>query len=299
MPQVVASADARGIVNTEMPVRTRSLRRDVNLVLVPVTVTDPMNRLVAGLDKENFVLTENGQPQQIRSLSSEDAPISLGVIFDLSGSMVDKIDKSRQAVIDFFRTANPQDEFFLVTFSDEPEVLVDFTSSVDDIQNQLALAVPQGSTSLLDAVYLGINRMRQAHNARKALLIISDGGDNHSRYTDREIVDMVREADVQIYAMGLFNFRSNTPEELHGPELLGAITGATGGQTFFIQSPKDLSDVAAKIGIELRNQYVLIYRPVNPSHDGRWRKIKVKVNPPTGLPRLHVYAKDGYYAADE
>ncbi len=268
-------------------------------MLVPVTVTDPMTRLVAGLDKDSFVLQENGQPQQIRSFSTEDAPISLGVIFDVSGSMVDKIDQARQAVVEFFRSANPEDDFFLVTFSDQPQVLVNFTSSVDDIQKGLPYAVPHGATSLLDAIYLGIDRMREARNDRKALLIISDGGDNHSRYTEDEIVDVVREADVQIFAMGIFERGAKTPEELHGPELLGAISGATGGQTFFIHSPRELAPVATQIGFELRNEYLLGYRPTNPAHDGKWRKIKVKVKPPTGLPQMHVYAKSGYYAAAE
>lgn len=294
-----ATSDGGGIADPELRTHTKPLRKDVDLVLVPVTVTDPMNRLVAGLEKDSFVLLENGQPQQIRSFSTEDEPISLGVIFDGSGSMVDKIEESRQAVVEFFRTANPEDEFFLVTFSDRPQVLVNFTSSVDDIQAKLPYTVPRGATSLLDAIYLGINRMRAAHNDRKALLIISDGGDNHSRYTEDEIEDMVRESDVQIFAMGLFDNKGKTPEELHGPELLSAITGATGGQTFFIHSPRELPDVATKIGIELRNQYLLGYRPTNPAHDGKWRKIRVKMNPPTGLPPLHVYAKAGYYAAAE
>lgn len=297
--QADAAPHVGEITDPELRTHTKAFRKDVDLVLVPVTVTDPMNRLVAGLGKDSFVLLENGQPQQIRSLSTEDAPISLGVIFDVSGSMVDKIEESRQAVVEFFRTANPQDEFFVVTFSDRPQVLVDFTSSVDDIENRLPYAVPQGTTSLLDAIYLGINCMRRARNERKALLIISDGGDNHSRYTEDEIRDMVREADVQIFAMGLINGQGKTAEELHGPELLSAITGATGGQTFFIHSPKELPQVATRIGIELRNQYLLGYRPANPAHDGRWRKIRVKMNPPTGLPPLHVYAKTGYYAAAE
>ena len=297
LPDAVAVPDAGGVANPELRTHTKPLKKEVDLVLVPVTVTDPATRVVAGLEKDRFVLIENGQPQQIRTFSTEDAPISLGVIFDLSGSMADKIDQSRQAVLDFFRTANTEDEFFLVTFSDHPQVLVNFTSSIEEIQGRLGNAIPSGTTSLLDAIYLGIDRMRLAHNERKALLIISDGGDNHSRYNEAEIEDMVREADVQIYAIGLFNFRGKTQEELHGPELLAGITGATGGQTFFIQSPRDLPEVATKIGMELRNQYLLGYRPANPAHDGKWRKIKVKVNPPTGVPPLHVYAKTGYYAA--
>jgi Ca-activated chloride channel family protein len=278
---------------------TKPVKKDVDLVLVPVTITDPMNRLVTGLEKENFELTDNGRPQTIRHFSSEDAPISLGVIFDISGSMADKIDKSRQAVVEFFRTANPQDEFFLITFSEKPEVLVDFTSSVEDIQNKLVYAIPKGRTALLDAIYLGMNRMRKAHYERKALLIISDGGDNHSRYTEGEIKSMVREADVQIYGIGLFDRDFKSPEEREGPALLSDVTEVTGGRTFVIDSPNELADVATKIGIELRNQYVLGYRPTNPGRDGKWRKIKVKLNPPRGLPPLHVYAKTGYYAPTE
>jgi Ca-activated chloride channel homolog len=293
------TSDPSGIADPALRTHTKPIKKEVDLVLVPVTITDPMNRLVTGLEKDNFLLTDNGKPQEIRHFSSEDAPISLGVIFDVSGSMADKIDKSRQAVVEFFRTANPQDEFFLITFSEKPEVLVDFTSSVEDIQNKLVYAIPKGRTALLDAIYLGMDRMRRAHYERKALLIISDGGDNHSRYTEGEIKSMVREADVQIYGIGLFDYQPKTPEEREGPELLNEVTEATGGRTFIINSPNELADVATKIGIELRNQYVLGYRPTNPAHDGKWRKIKVKLNPPKGLPPLHVYAKTGYYAPTE
>jgi len=286
-------------IDPSLRTHTKPITREVDLVLVPVTVTDPMNRLVTGLEKDNFLLTDNSQPQTIKHFSSEDAPISLGVIFDVSGSMADKIDKSRQAVVEFFRTANPQDEFFLITFSERPEVLVDFTSSVEDIQNKLVYAIPHGRTALLDAIYLGMDRMRHAQYERKALLIISDGGDNHSRYTESEIKSEVREADVQIYAIGLFDRDFKTPEEREGPALLSDVTEATGGRTFIIDNPSELADVATKIGIELRNQYVLGYRPTNPAHDGKWRKIKVKLNPPKGLPPLHVYAKTGYYAPTE
>jgi Ca-activated chloride channel family protein len=299
-PDVAADAKAAGVtVDPSLKTHTKPIRKDVDLVLVPVTITDPMNRLVTGLERENFFLTDNGQPQEIRHFSSEDAPISLGVIFDISGSMSNKIDKSRDAVVEFFKTANPQDEFFLVAFSEKPEVLADFTTSIEDIQSKLVYAVPKGRTALLDAIYLGMNRMRKAKYEKKALLIISDGGDNHSRYTEGEIKSMVREADVQIYAIGLYDRDFKTPEEREGPQLLSEISDVTGGRTFAIGSPNELADVATKIGIELRNQYVLGYRPSNPSRDGKWRKIKVKLNPPKGLPPLHVYAKTGYYAPTE
>jgi Ca-activated chloride channel family protein len=199
-------------------------------------------------------------------------------------------------VVQFFKTANVHDEFFVVTFADKPEVLAQFTQSIEDIQGKLVLALPQGRTALLDAIYLAVNRMRDARHNKKALLIISDGGDNRSRYTESEIKSLVREADVQIYAIGVFDLFPATPEEKSGPGMLANITDVTGGRTFTINSPNDLADVATKIGIELRNQYVLGYRPSNEMRDGKWRKIKVKLSPPKGLPPLQVYAKSGYYA---
>jgi Ca-activated chloride channel family protein len=272
---------------------------DVNLVLVNVTVTDDWNRIVTGLDKENFSVLEGSEVQQVRHFSSEDAPISLGVIFDMSGSMNDKIMKAREAVIEFFKTANPQDEFFMITFNDRPQLSADFTKSVEDIQGKLVYTVPQGSTAMLDAIYMGVSKMKDARNSKKALLIISDGGDNHSRYTENEIKSMVKEADVQIYSIGIFSLAPAQPEEIAGPALLTEISQVTGGRMFTINNPNELADVATKIGIELRNQYVLGYRPNNKVKDGHWRKIKVKLNPPKGLPHLNVYARTGYYAPSQ
>ncbi len=289
-------------VTTEPGLRVnhgKPMQVDVDLVLVPVTVTDDWNRIVTGLDKENFTVMEGNQLQEVKHFSSEDAPLSLGVIFDMSGSMSDKIEKSREAVIEFFKTANPMDEFFMITFNDRPQLRADFTKSVEDIQGKLVYTVPQGSTALLDAIYMGISKMKDARNSKKALLIISDGGDNHSRYTEGEIKSMVREADVQIYSIGIFSVSPPTPEEVSGPALLTEISNVTGGRMFTINNPNELADVATKIGIELRNQYVLGYRPTNKAKDGRWRKIKVKLIPPKGLPHLNVYAKTGYYAPSQ
>jgi Ca-activated chloride channel homolog len=284
---------------TGMTARVRPLKVDVDLVLVPVTITDPMNRLVTGLEKENFQLFEGSSAQDIRSFSSEDAPVSLGVIFDSSGSMSSKMDRAKDAVVEFFKTANPQDEFFMITFSDEPEEVTDFTNSVDEIQNKLVFAVPRRRTALLDAIYMGVSKMRAAKYAKKALLIISDGGDNHSRYTENEIKSLVKEADVMIYAIGIYDRYASAMEERLGPQLLGDITELTGGRAFTIDNPNDLGDVATKIGVELRNQYVLGYRPSKIVRDGKWRKIKVKLLPPKGLPPLRVYARTGYYAPAE
>lgn len=280
--------------------RIKPFSVDVDLVLVNVTVTDDWNRIVTGLEKENFAIVEGSQIQEVKHFSSEDAPISLGVIFDMSGSMSDKIEKAREAVIEFFKTANPQDEFFMIAFSDRPQLTADFTKSVEDVQGKLVYVQAQGRTALLDAIYMGVTKMKDAHNSKKALLIISDGGDNHSRYTENEIKSMVKEADVQVYAIGLFTAGgAGQPEEIAGPGLLSDITEVTGGRMFTINNPNELADVATKIGIELRNQYVLGYRPKNKSKDGHWRKIKVKLIPPKGLPHLNVYSKTGYYAPSQ
>ena len=282
-------------------VRTHSplIRSKVDLVLVPVTVTDPMNRLVTGLDKDNFQIYEGKEQQDVRHFSSEDAPISLGVIFDMSGSMSSKIERAREAVKEFFKTANPQDEFFMIAFSDKPREISDFTQSVEDVEGKLLFTIPKGRTALLDAIYLGISKMREAKYPKKALLIISDGGDNHSRYTEGEIKSLIKEADVMVYSIGLYDQFLPTEEERLGPALLNDISEISGGRAFTIDNPNDLADVATKIGIELRNQYVLGYRPKNPGHDGKWHKIKVKLLPPKGLPPLHVYAKTGYYASSQ
>ncbi len=301
-PKDASEAAKENLVNSTtngLSAHVRPLKVDVDLVLVPVTITDPMNRLVTGLDKENFQLFEGNSAQEIRTFSSEDAPVSLGVIFDSSGSMTSKMDRAKDAVIEFFKTANPQDEFFMITFNDEPEEVTDFTNSVDDIQNKLVFTVPRKRTALLDAIYMGISKMRQAKYPKKALLIISDGGDNHSRYTENEIRALVKEADVMIYAIGIYDRYASAVEERLGPQLLSDITELTGGRAFTIDNPNDLGDVATKIGVELRNQYVLGYRPTKVVRDGKWRKIKVKLLPPKGLPPLKVYARTGYYAPAE
>jgi len=275
------------------------LHADVDVALVNVTVTDPYNRLVTGLEPDNFRVFEDSTEQEVVSFSSEDVPISIGVIFDLSGSMSNKIAKSREAAIQFFKTANPADEFFMVSFNERAELTSAFTNSVEDLQSRMLATSPKGRTALLDAIYLGLSQMRGARNGKRALLILSDGGDNHSRYNESDIKRLVKEADTQLYAIGIFDplgNRNRTPEELNGPSLLTDITDMTGGRVFSVERLEDLPDIATKIGMELRNQYVLGYHPSNKVHDARWRKIKVKLRAPKGLPPLNVFAKTGYYA---
>src|SRR5205085_7370023 len=208
-------------------------------------------------------------------------------------------DKAKEAVVQFMQTANPEDEFFIIGFSERPLLLSEFTSSVGDIQSRFVLTQPKGMTALLDAIYMGMNEMKHAKHERKALLIISDGGDNHSRYSESEIKSAVKEADVQIFAIGLFDATPRTQEERFGPALLAEMTDLTGGRTFTLDNANDLPDVAAKIGIQLRNQYVLAYKPLSKPKDGKWHKIRVKLLPPRGLPSLNIHAKQGYYASHE
>jgi Ca-activated chloride channel family protein len=302
---VKGSAQSQGPVQPTKPETTtekkpgEGIKVDVNLALVNVTVTDPLNRLVTGLERENFRVFEDGTEQEIVTLSSEDVPVSIGLVFDMSGSMSDKVDKARQAAVQFMRTANPLDQFFLVSFNDRAELTSGFTSSVEELQTRMMFTASRGRTALLDAVYLGLSQMRGAHNAKRALLIISDGGDNHSRYNESDVKNFLKEADCQLYAIGIYDpigIRSRTSEELNGPSLLSEMTEMTGGRVFPVANIGELPDIAAKIGMELRNQYVLGYKPSNAQHNGIWRKIKVKLKPPKGLPPLNVFAKTGYYA---
>jgi Ca-activated chloride channel family protein len=280
-------------------VRRGNIRVDSTLVLIPVTVTDPLNRFVTGLERENFRLFEDKSEQKVTHFASEDAPLSVGLVFDTSGSMGSKLDKSRQAVGQFFKTANPEDEFFLIQFNDRPELVVDLTTRVEEIQNRLTFTQSKGRTALLDAVYMALHKMKKAKNPRKALLIISDGGDNSSRYTESEIKKLVQEADVQIYAIGIFELMANrgrTPEELSGPSLLSELAEQTGGRHFPVDNLNELPDVAAKIGMELRNQYILGYTPTNQVRDGKYRRVQVKLVQPRGLPALRPTWRLGYYA---
>jgi Ca-activated chloride channel family protein len=272
------------------------IRLNVDMVLVPVTVTDPMNRLVTGLEQDDFQIFENNGRQAIATFASEDAPVSIGIIFDLSGSMSSKLIRARESILQFIKTANPQDEFFVIGFNDRPELIEDFTNSVEDIQARLATVRSGHRTALLDAIYYGLTKMKDARHERKALLVVSDGGDNRSRYTEGELRAQVREADVEIYSIGVFDPYASTPEERTGPQLLNDLSEETGGRLFRVDDIAEMGDIAEKISTELRNQYVIGFRPKDLTRDGKWRKVKVKVNPPAGLPPLTVHARTGYYA---
>lgn len=291
---------AAGSAGSEQP--TARFNVDSTLVLIPVTVTDPLNRFVLGLQKQDFHLFEDAVEQTIVHFSSEDAPISLGLVFDTSGSMGDKLITSRQAALRLLTTMNAQDEAFLVEFSDHAELAVGFTSHFEEIENSLKAAQPSGLTAMLDAGEMALREMKRAKNSRKAILIISDGGDNNSKYTVSEIESLVRKADVQVYAMGIFEqslLPSLTKEEVSGPRLLSELAEQTGGRAFSASDPSDLPSVAVRIGIELRNQYVLAYSPKNRNRDGKYRRVEVKVSKPVGLPDIKAHWRLGYYAPSD
>lgn len=275
----------------------RPFRVDVNLVLVPVTVTDSLGRPVIALSQRDFTIYEGDKPQEIRYFMEEEAPISIAVLLDVSKSMSDKIDSERAAIVEFCNHANPDDEYFAITFSDHPRLLAGPTQAIDDVERRLIAVERGGPTAMLDAIYLAEFKLRSARYLRKAIIIISDGGDNASRYTLREIKNLVRESDAQIYAIGLFDtFFFNTLEERLGKKWLSEITDRTGGRTITVDSPAKLPQAAAAISREMRNRYVLGYIP-GTDGDGRWRKIKVRVSP--SEPKQHFQAsyKQGYIAA--
>jgi Ca-activated chloride channel family protein len=213
----------------------------------------------------------------------------------MSGSMKTKIERARDAVTALLKASNPQDEFFLTTFSDKPALLHDFTSNVEEIEDQLLTMAPKGRTCLLDAIVMAINDMRTARYQRRALVIISDGGDNRSRYTETEVKSMIKEQDVLVYSIGIFDSELQTSEERLGPELLEQISSVTGASSYTLDDPNDLPATAERIANELRSQYVLGYSPDGSRRDGKWRKIKVKLALPKGIPHLSVQTRTGYY----
>jgi Ca-activated chloride channel homolog len=280
--------------------RRALIRTSADLVLVPVTITDGLNRPVIGLDQDNFQLYEDKKPQEIKHFSSEDTPVSIGLIVDTSGSMANKLERARDAVQQFCAAANPQDEFFMITFDDAPHLTTDFTGNSEELENDLLTSPSRGRTALLDAIYMGLHKMKDARYPRRALLILSDGGDNHSRYSERDVTSAVKEANVLLYAVGTFDRYVNTQEELLGPDLLRSVTEVTGGKAYTVTDVRDLPAVTKLIGEQLRHQYVLAYQPQSRPHNGKWYKINVKLRLPKSFHAwLHVDARTGYYAISE
>jgi Ca-activated chloride channel family protein len=268
----------------------QTLKVDVNLVLVNATVSDPNGRLVAGLDRSHFRLTEDGVEQKIEYFNVEDLPLSVGLVFDTTGSMADKLSSARNAATTFLNTGNPHDEYFLIEFADRPELIENFTTDLARLQKRIFSTSARGLTPLFDAVQMGLETIKGAKNTKKALLVITDGEDNNSRSTFSDIRESTRHQDLLIYAIGLV-------QSTKGQSTISDLVETTGGRAFFPNAADQLQDICTRIAIELRNQYLLGYRSTNQAKDGTWRAIHLEVDPPKGLPQLKVRAKTGYYAA--
>src|SRR5262245_59843546 len=262
----------------------KALKVDVDLVMVNVSVTDSDNRLVNDLTPENFQIFEDKVEQKIRYFSSEAAPLSLGIVFDVSHSMENKLELARAAAVRFLETGTPEDEYFLIEFSNRAEVAEDFTTDISRLRDQLTLKSAAGATALYDAVYLGLSKVKAGTNPKKALLLITDGEDNHSRYSRGNIREFLRESDVQIYVIDL------------GRALIGDLAEMTGGHSYR-GSLDDLGEICEKIALELKSQYIQGYESSHTTKDDKYRKIRVKSMPPAGLTRINVRAREGYYSA--
>jgi Ca-activated chloride channel homolog len=293
--QPLASTTTRARPNNSTP---SSIRVDVNMTLVPVAVMDSWGRNVLGLDRENFRVFDGTEPRPIVSFTRSDAPVSIGLIYDCSRSMAPKFKIARQAPSKLFEHLNPDDEAFLVTVSDRPELRHGFTQQLNDLVNTLMFVNPGGSTSLLDGVYLALHEMKKAHNPRKALIIVSDGGDNNSRYSFRELAQLAAESDTQIFSICLWQ-SPQTPEEVSGPALLAKLSQASGGINFMTSDANAMEGTFAHIGVTLHNEYMLGYYPSGNAPAGKYRKIKVQVLVPAGVSKLQVFARSGYYVPEK
>ncbi len=276
----------------------RPLRVKTDLVTLTLTVTDQYGRYVSGLSKNAFTITDNNQEQDIQFFSDSDAPVSVGIVFDVSGSMAgEKILKAQQALSRFISTSHPMDEYFLIAFNSRAQLLLDRSRDGEAVLRKLTMVQPSKDTALYDAVYLGVDRVTRGAHQKKALLIISDGQDNASRYNFGEVRRLMKESDVVTYAVGIVDSNDSTSAlGMQGQAFLDELTSVTGGKAFYPQSDVEMDEIFERIALELRHQYSLGYVPKNFEPNGKWRKVKVKVKPPRGLPRLTVRGREGYYA---
>jgi Ca-activated chloride channel homolog len=270
-----------------------------DLVTLTLTVTDLYGRYVSGLSKEAFTIIDNNKEQEVTFFSDSDAPISVGILFDVSGSMGgDKIKKARTALQRFISSSHPSDEYFLIAFNSRAELLLDRTRDADAVLQKLTLVQPARNTALYDAVYLGLERVTRGSHQKRALLIISDGQDNSSRYNFGEVRRLMKESDVVTYGIGILDRGdSGSQMGMQGQAFLDELASVSGGKSFYPNGAAEMDEIFERIALELRHQYSVGYTPTDFQPDGKWRRVKVKVNPPRGLPRLSVRGREGYYAS--
>jgi Ca-activated chloride channel homolog len=271
---------------------------NTDLITLTVTVTDTYGRYVSGLSKSAFTVFDNKTQQEISHFSDDDSPVSVGVIFDLSGSMSgDKVKRARDALAKFIQTSHDSDEYFLIAFNSRAQLLLDKTRDGNSVLNKLTFVETKSQTALYDACYLGIEKVQRGTHRKRALLLISDGQDNDSRYTFNELRKLLKESDVTLYAVGILSGSdAGSSLGMEGQGILDELSGVSGGKAFFPRSSAEMDDIFEQIALELRHQYSIGYKPESFINDGKWHRVKVKVTPPRGLPRLFVRAKEGYYA---
>jgi Ca-activated chloride channel homolog len=277
----------------------RPVRIKTDLVTLTLTVTDLYGRYVSGLTKNNFTIFDNNKEQEVTFFSDSDAPVSVGILFDVSGSMSgDKINKARTALERFINSSHPSDEYFLIAFNSRAQLLMDRTRDGEAVIRKLTLVQPSKNTALYDAVYLGIERVTRGAHQKKALLVISDGQDNASRYNFNEVRRLMKESDVVTYGVGILD-RGDSSSSLgmQGQAFLDELASVTGGKSFYPNTDIEMDEIFERIALELRHQYSVGYTPTDFEPDGKWRKVRVRVKPPRGLPRLTVRSREGYYAS--
>jgi len=271
---------------------------NTDLITFNVTVTDIYGRFVSGLAKNAFTILDEKQPQEITFFSDEDAPVSVGVLFDVSGSMSgDKVRRARDALAHFIQTSHDRDEYFLIAFNSRAQLLMDRTRDGNAVLDKLTFVQTKNNTALYDACYLGVERVQRGTHPKRALLLISDGQDNNSRYTFNELRRVLKESDVVLYAVGILGGSDvGSSLGMEGQGIMDELASVSGGKAFYPRSAAEMDDIFEQIALELRHQYSIGYRPPNFKNDGKWHHIKVKVAPPRGLPRLFVRSKEGYFA---
>jgi len=271
---------------------------NTDLITLTVTVTDTYGRFVSGLNKSAFTVLDEKKPQEITFFSDDDSPVSVGVIFDVSGSMSgDKIKRARDALSKFVQTSHNSDEYFLIAFNSRAQLLLDKTRDGNSVLDKLTFVQTRNNTALYDACYLGVEKVQRGSHPKRALLLISDGQDNNSRYTFNELRRLLKESDVVLYGIGILSGGdAGSSLGMEGQGILDELASVSGGKAFFPRSAAEMDDIFEQIALELRHQYSIGYKPSNFTNDGKWRKIKVRVTPPRGLPRLFVRSKEGYYA---
>jgi Ca-activated chloride channel family protein len=276
----------------------QTFRVNVDLVQVHATVSDLDGRYVIGLGKEHFQVLEDGVEQEIQTFASDDVPFSLGIIVDVGKGVEQQLQVAKEAAALFLKAGNVANEYFVIEFNEKPFVTIDYTRDVMRLQNIEEFLPSTRDKAILDAIHLGLEKLEEARNPGKLLLVITAGGDTNSERTAADVRELARQQNVQIYGV-------SPPIDIdvwgrvdRPPVIAADIIESIGGRGFGSVAGFDLQDVCRRIAVAVRNQYVVGYRSTNPARDGKFRKVDVKLNLTKGLPELFVHTRSGYYAPE-